>query len=305
MKKFINFFVLSLLTSISIFGMSLDFTEERTDSESGIKWRGDQFGNLHPEPTSVASEKLVNALKRFVDDRRETERGHAFLIRIGHEDGRLSKAIHEAGFSYRYGDDRGTEWIINNGSPIPAVGTTTKGARIIPRRKNDKGVVEVLVIEDKFRRGKIRFPGGSVDPQELPEQAACRELEEEVGLKTNKGDLQLVALLSRIRANRYNNSDDCHYYVTDNISGSLEVQEDEVVQALWVPLVDVSKSQEVGGLPVNPLVPLIAQHILSGGKNACHTLPDFRQSSAAKKDLDDTMTFHLFELNEKSGASAS
>ena len=40
------------------------------------------------------------------------------------------------------------------------------------------------------RKGKLEFPGGKVEGNELPDQAAVREAQEEVGVSLNVNDLQ-------------------------------------------------------------------------------------------------------------------
>lgn len=54
----------------------------------------------------------------------------------------------------------------------------------IERRKND------------WQFGKLNLPGGSVNPGELPESAAFRELLEETGLVASKPDIQVLGCIA-------------------------------------------------------------------------------------------------------------
>jgi ADP-ribose pyrophosphatase YjhB (NUDIX family) len=62
-------------------------------------------------------------------------------------------------------------------------------------------VALVFTFEDKILfavrnvdpdKGKLDLPGGFIDPEETAEEAACREIEEELGLKISRDGLQYV-----------------------------------------------------------------------------------------------------------------
>jgi hypothetical protein len=42
--------------------------------------------------------------------------------------------------------------------------------------------------------------------------------------------------MNRVRANRYNASDYCYYYLTNKATGEVKIQEKEIVRAWWVSL---------------------------------------------------------------------
>ncbi len=47
----------------------------------------------------------------------------------------------------------------------------------------------VLVMDPKYSDSRLKFPGGSVEPGETPEEGALRELEEETGITASIEDL--------------------------------------------------------------------------------------------------------------------
>ncbi len=60
--------------------------------------------------------------------------------------------------------------------------------------KSDKG--NILLVQPTYKPG-WQFPGGGVDAGESPEEAAVRELREELGVELSGQDLTLVGLVYR------------------------------------------------------------------------------------------------------------
>ncbi len=179
------------------------------------------------------------------------------IVQLPHAEGQKAAALAKAGFMPHYTDASKTEWVYKNGSPMPEASTAAAGARVIVCRDG-----YVLVIEDKNMKGRLMFPGGSVDPRELALDAACRELKEEVGLTVLAGDMHKIALVNRVRANRYGYSDYCHYYATSKFTGTVTIQESEIAQAFWTPLREIAQGEPINNLKVSPTVKLLAEHIL-------------------------------------------
>lgn len=82
--------------------------------------------------------------------------------------------------------------------------------------------------------GEVCFPGGRIDPGEKPEQAALREMEEELGLPPNR-----VTLLGQFDTLHNYTGVTIHTFVGQIEQSDLEhivIQESEVEQIFLVPL---------------------------------------------------------------------
>jgi ADP-ribose pyrophosphatase YjhB (NUDIX family) len=293
MKNYIylSLIITAIMTPLS-YGMQL--TVEATSSETnGVFWKKDNFGNIWPNVQAIESNELGTKLEQFVTGLQEKEKGNAFLVHLPHEEGQKAVALVKAGFKPHYTDTSKTEWVYKNGSPMPDVSTATAGARVLVCRGKD-----VLIIEDKNMKGRVMYPGGSVDACELALNAACREIKEEVGLMIHPVFMQKIALVNRVRANRYGVSDYCHYYMTRTFTGTVQAQESEVLQTMWVPLTVVAKGDPINNLKISPTVKLLAAHIISNYHTASQRVLDPRQYPAApdKQDQSDIMDIDLFHI---------
>lgn len=76
-------------------------------------------------------------------------------------------------------------------------------------------------------RGLWNFPGGKVDVGETFEQAAVREAKEEVGL-----EVKLVQALPVFHPRA--DGPVFHYFIATILSGQLNIQEDELLDAQWL-----------------------------------------------------------------------
>lgn len=293
------------LFMVSIFGIAFAqdmqcSCNENVLESNGVAYKKDNFGNILPMVQGIEKPELTQKLQGFVTGLQQQEKGKAFIIDLPHQDGHYVEDIKNAGFEYFHGDAKKTQWIIKNGSPIPAPSTAIAGARVIVKRYNDDtGYDEILVIEDKHFPGRIMFPGGSVDPQELAIDAACRELKEEVNLLVKPEYLQLIGLMNRVKANRYGYSDYSHYFLTSlsKTQGDIKPQESEILRTLWVPLKAITLCSSVNDLKIDPVTGKIAEHIVNNKQTTTMILPDYRQMFKEQKDLRDTMTLHLFQIH--------
>lgn len=81
--------------------------------------------------------------------------------------------------------------------------------------------------EEVHQGGKWEFPGGKVEKNELPEQAMCRELSEEVGVN---------ALDYRLLESKYFDYGDTalhlHFYLVTRFTGKAQGKEDQPIK--WV-----------------------------------------------------------------------
>lgn len=105
-----------------------------------------------------------------------------------------------------------------------AVVVNEEGEHLLLRRRPD----------DRSYPNKIVFPGGKVDPGETVEEAACRELNEETGLKkkiVKKYGVRRAVQLTRQRVY------EIHVFVMeDYVEGDVITLSDEHVEALWLSI---------------------------------------------------------------------
>lgn len=288
----------SLLAIIIITISSLLYGAQQDSGETnGIPWKRDAFGNIVPQVQAVSSYELSNRLPAFVVQSQGRENGNAFIVQLPHAEAEKIIALAQSGFTPHHIDAVKSEWVIKNNSPMPEASTAAAGARVLVCRGDD-----VLVIEDKNMKGRMMFPGGSVDARELALDAACREINEEVGLTVMPADLQKIALVNRIRANRYGSSDYCHYYTTRTFTGTPKAQESEVSQMFWYPLARLAKGESIGSLKISPTVKMLAAHVLSSGQSNSVRVLDPRQYAVAadKQDQSDIMDIDLFAIGNRS-----
>lgn len=284
--KIIISWCLVVLTATTQFSYGMDEHEDFVCKKTRVHWKKDMFGNILPDMRGVDTQQLAD----FVSELQEKEHGNAFIVQLPHEEADKAVKLRAAGFKPHSIDDRKSEWVIKNGSPMPEASTAAAGARVAICRGKD-----VLVIEDKNMRGRMVLPGGSVDAKELALDAASREIKEELGLSIKNDALEKIAIVNRVRANRYGYSDYCHYYLTHTFEGTLKIQENEVLQAFWYPLEYIARGATTQNLKISHTMRLLASHILSGGETRNVRMLDPRQYSveSSKQDHSDVMDIDL------------
>lgn len=287
---YLSIILAATMTSFN-YGMQQDAAVCQTN---GIQWKKDPFGNVVPNVQAASAEQLGENLPSFIAALRDKEQGNAFIVQLPHDQAHKTTHLLQAGFTPHHIDATRSEWVVKNGSPMPEASTAAAGARVLVCRGED-----VLVIEDKNIKGRMMFPGGSVDAHELALDAACREIREEVDLTVNPADLQKIALVNRVSANRYGSSDYCHYYMTRAFTGTPKAQESEISQLFWYPLASLAKGEPTRNLRVSPTVKLLAAHIVSGGGTTSMRVLDPRQYAAAsdKQNQADIMDIDLFAMS--------
>lgn len=224
------------------------FEEEKQDPATGIYFKLDQFGN--PNITQKifenkeALDPLGDRLEKFYLMHREKYIGKAFIARIPRENSDVTPHLKKAGFKLYYADTDREEWVISNGSTMPAAYTAIGGAFALVF--NDRG--EVLIEADctkkqnvdNTRVHKLWLPGGSIDRQELPAQAAVREVREETGVDIDV--IQPAYTRVRTSGNRYGANDIMWVFIGKYISGTVLPQASEVDHAAFVDPALILKS---------------------------------------------------------------
>lgn len=285
---------LSILTATpSLYSAALQAREEVYDN--GLYYHKDQFGNIHIARPSLDPETFAERLVSFVALCKEERSGSAFMLSIPHEMGSYIPGIKRAGFTLWHADDDAGEWIIENGTPMPAPYSATRGARIILLAQ-EEGRLFVAGIKDRYKPS-FMFPGGAVDRGELPITASVREAFEEVGIRVGRDCAQLAAILFRTNANRYKADDVCNYYTATVEKQAFTIDPREVERAFWAPLEELMARGEHEGLKTSQVTKEILQHIVDqkAGRSRSRTLflPDFRQVGKAYPDSADVMELQL------------
>jgi ADP-ribose pyrophosphatase YjhB (NUDIX family) len=102
----------------------------------------------------------------------------------------------------------------------------TAGVKVVVRRGD-----EVLLVRHTYgRRAEWDLPGGFINEGETPQDAALREVGEEVGLRAER-PVALGAILQRSSGRR----DMVHAFAADVDGEAISVDEGEIAQARWFP----------------------------------------------------------------------
>jgi ADP-ribose pyrophosphatase YjhB (NUDIX family) len=100
----------------------------------------------------------------------------------------------------------------------------TEGVKVVLRRGED-----VLLVRHAYgRRSEWDLPGGFMGTDESPEEAALREVEEELGVRAQSA-VALGKLLQRCGGKR----DTVHAFATDVDGAPLVLDEAEIAEARW------------------------------------------------------------------------
>ncbi len=127
-----------------------------------------------------------------------------------------------------------------------------------------EGDIEVLVIDDSF--GRVTLPKGHVEPGELIEEAAVREIQEETGIEGKL--LAPIAMVSYAFTSRegVTGTKNAYYYLLEAIGGQVKAQLEEVQGARFIPLSTVMDTIMTKGYPNNIDVFVRGTHLIEEWK---------------------------------------
>ena len=127
-----------------------------------------------------------------------------------------------------------------------------------------EGDIEVLVIDDSF--GRVTLPKGHVEPGELVEEAAVREIQEETGIVGKL--LAPIAMVSYAFTSRegVTGTKDAYYYLLEAKGGKVKAQLEEVQGARFIPLSTVMDTIMTKGYPNNIDVFVRGTHLIEEWK---------------------------------------
>jgi len=103
-------------------------------------------------------------------------------------------------------------------------------------RRSDEGV-EVVLAARRTRRGDLAWglPKGMVEPDETPEQAAVREVQEEAGLEAeveaSLGEIRYFYVWESVRVRKA-----VHFFLMRATGGDVSQHDDEMEDVRWFPL---------------------------------------------------------------------
>jgi len=125
-------------------------------------------------------------------------------------------------------------------------------------------VVSAVVIRDTDgrvlvvrKRGTSRFmlPGGKIEPDETPAQAAVRELHEEVGAELDPGSLQLLGEWTAPAANEPDHTVHGHIFEHPLVSGLSPRA--EIEDAVWLHPDEMQERDDLAPLLMTRVLPAL------------------------------------------------
>jgi len=106
----------------------------------------------------------------------------------------------------------------------------------------NEGKLSVLLIKDRF--GKWTWPKGHIEKGETPQEAAEREIKEEVGLEVN--NIEYVTSLATVHKD--GNPSLVISAMADYVSGDVTLQPEETDKFAWVSLEEAKDYDLIDGI---------------------------------------------------------
>lgn len=127
----------------------------------------------------------------------------------------------------RYPDGRVREFV------VPANARQSAVAVLLTSDVRPSVLLTLRSTQLRYHRGQISFPGGQIEPDESPQNAALRELQEEVGIPSS--EVEVIGTLSSLYTPP-SNSMIVPVVMVCHRMPSLQLDANEVEEAFWVSL---------------------------------------------------------------------
>jgi 8-oxo-dGTP pyrophosphatase MutT (NUDIX family) len=254
-----------------------------------------QFNDVFPMWETVSLENLTSQLIDVITLFKDKPKS-ALKIEIPHDKAAAIIHVKNAGFKLYSADDNKTNWVLKKEAMMPEVFNAYGGVQVYPIKNN-----KILVMEEKFKQGLVTFVAGQVNSHEFPRDAAVRELHEELNIKVNPDKLKLFASRIRMKANKEGATNYDYFFVINEFDESeLKPNPEEVLQVFWVELDELKNNKTITSpdgkvLKTSPMVPLIAEHLLSNLNTHFEKIPDCRQWNKERVDPNDNLHLEFFK----------
>lgn len=137
---------------------------------------------------------------------------------------------------------------ILNGKPFrkfqPIPGAKQSAVMILLSQTDDDSIKVLLTVRSsmlKSHSGQISFPGGRIEPDETPLDAAIRETEEEIGIKAE--DMEIITELSSIYVPPSNSL--IYTFIAQLNSTLFEINTDEVEEIIMTDLDFLANNENI------------------------------------------------------------